>query len=129
MSTTKRGWSDERVEQLLGNLLRAGVLAAAAVVLAGGVLHLSRHGADPADYHVFQGEPADLRSPVGIVGDALEWRSRGLIQLGILLLTATPVARVAFSVIAFAGQRDYLYVAVTLIVLALLLYSLFSGHS
>jgi uncharacterized membrane protein len=64
----------------------------------------------------------------GIVKDALAFRGRGLIQLGLLLLIATPVARVAFSAVAFAIQRDRLYVAVTLIVLAVLIYSLTGGH-
>jgi uncharacterized membrane protein len=116
------------VDPSLGNLLRAGVLLAAVVVFGGGVLYLARHGTEPADYRVFRGEPADLRSPVGIVTDALAPRGRGLIQLGLLLLIATPVARVAFSVFAFARQRDTTYVGATLIVLALLLYSLFSAH-
>ena len=52
------------------------------------------------------------------------WHSRGLIQFGLLLLIAVPVARVAFSVVAFALQRDRTYVVVTLIVLAVLLYGL-----
>lgn len=59
--------------------------------------------------------------------DALELRSRGIIQLGLLLLLATPVARVAFSIYAFAHQRDLTYVFITSIVLAILLYSLASG--
>jgi uncharacterized membrane protein len=48
-----------------------------------------------------------------------------IIQLGILLLIATPVARVAFALVAFAIERDRLYVAVSLIVLAVLLFSFF----
>ena len=44
----------------------------------------------------------------------------GIIQMGLLLLIATPVARVVFSVFAFAVQRDSLYVAVTLVVLVVL---------
>ncbi len=128
MDASHRGWTDERVEQLLGNLLRAGVLAAAVVVLTGGVLYLARHGREPADLRVFRGEPADLRSPAGIVADALALQSRGLIQLGLLLLIATPVARVIFSVFAFARQGDYTYVIVSLIVLGVLLYGLFGGH-
>jgi uncharacterized membrane protein len=60
----------------------------------------------------------------GIVTGAVSWHSRGLILFGLLLLIATPVARVAFSVVAFALQKDRTYVVVTLIVLAVLLYSL-----
>jgi uncharacterized membrane protein len=54
--------------------------------------------------------------------------SRGLIMLGLLLLIATPVARVIFSAFAFARERDFTYVCITLIVLGVLLYSLFSGY-
>jgi uncharacterized membrane protein len=124
----KQGWTDEQIEQILGNLLRVGVLAAAAVVALGGVMYLARYGTTPVDYHTFRGVPADLRSPTGIVADALALSSGGVIQLGLLLLVATPVARVIFSVFAFARQRDFTYVVLTLIVLAILLYSLFAEH-
>src|SRR5262249_17856067 len=117
--------SDERVEQAMGNLLRAGVLLAAGVVLLGAALYLLRHGGEPTDYKVVRGQPAAVRSPVGVILDALDGRARGLIQLGLLLLVATPVARVAFAAYAFARQRDHTYVVLTLIVLAVLLYSLF----
>ena len=59
---------------------------------------------------------------------ALALHARAIIQLGLLLLIATPVARVVFSVYAFARQRDWVYVVVTLIVLGVLLYSLLSGY-
>lgn len=119
-----RPWTDERVERVIGNLLRWGVILAAAVVLAGGVIYLARYGSTIPDYRVFRGEPSDLRNVSGIVTGAVSWHSRGLILFGLLLLIATPVARVVFSVVAFALQRDRTYIVVTLIVLAVLLYSL-----
>lgn len=119
-----RAWTDERVERVIGTLLRWGVILAAAVVLAGGVMYLARYGSTIPDYRVFRGEPSDLRTVSGIVTGAISWHSRGLILFGLLLLIATPVARVAFSVVAFALQRDRTYVVVTLIVLAVLLCSL-----
>ncbi len=122
-----RAWSDRRVEQLVGNLLRAGVVLASAVVLAGGLIELARHGSTPPAYRVFHGEPADLRGVGGILRDASSLEGRGLIQLGLLLLVATPVARVALLALAFARQGDRLYVGVTLVVLAVLLYSLFAA--
>ena len=51
----------------------------------------------------------------------------GLIQLGALLLIATPVARVAFTIYAFSRRRDVFYVVVTFVGLALLLFSLFES--
>lgn len=128
MAQTERGWTDYRVEQIVGNLLRSGVILAAVWVLASGILYLSRHGGAHPDYRVFRGEPTDLRHVSGIVRDSLHGRARGLIQFGLLLLIATPVARVAFSVFGFAEERDWVYVAITLVVFALLIYSL-SGVS
>lgn len=117
-------WRDRRLEVILGNLLRTGVLISAAVVLAGACVYLSRHAHEPADYRVFQGEPSEFRTIPGVVHSVIHGRGRGLIQLGLLLLIATPIARVAFSIVGFAIERDRLYVAFTLIVLAVLLYSL-----
>lgn len=122
---SKNEWTDDQVEKVMGNLLRAGIILAASVVLIGGILYLIRYGATVPDYRVFRGEPADLRSVSGILSDAIRLRSRGLIQLGLLLLVATPVARVVFSVFAFARERDLIYVTLTLIVLGVLFYSLF----
>src|SRR5262249_20139888 len=105
--------------------LRIGVLLSAAVVTIGGVVYVGRHATEPAGHHTFRGEPQDLRTVSGIVDDALALRGRGLIQLGLLLLIATPVARVAFSLLAFAIERDWVYLVVTAVVLVVLLYSLF----
>ena len=129
MARRVREWTDQYVEELIGTLLRTGVTLAAAVVFFGASVYLVRHGRAAPQYHVFMGEPTDLRTVSGIVKDALAFRGRGLIQLGLLLLIATPLARVAFSVAAFAIQRDRLYVVVTLIVLAVLMYSLRGGHA
>lgn len=117
-------WTDRRIENILGNLLRAGVGLAALIVTCGAVLYLARHGRAPADYRVFQGEPSDLRSVPGIVRNALEFNGRGIIQLGLLFLIATPVARVIFSIWGFAAERDRMYVVFTVIVLAILIFSL-----
>jgi uncharacterized membrane protein len=121
-------WSSKRTELVIGTLLRAGVLIAAGIVVVGGVLYLVRHGTAPPDYGVFHGEPTDLRTISGIIRDALSFHGRGVIQLGLLALLATPVARVTFSVVAFALERDALYVVVTLVVLAVLIFSLAGGH-
>jgi uncharacterized membrane protein len=112
------------LEVILGNLLRTGVLISAAVVLSGACVYLFRHAHQPADYRVFQGEPSEFRTIPGVVHSVISGHGRGLIQLGLLLLIATPIARVAFSIVGFAIERDRLYVAFTLIVLAVLLYSL-----
>jgi uncharacterized membrane protein len=120
----KVGMSDERMDLIIGNLLRAAVIVSAVFVLTGAVIYLVRHGMEMPDYGVFTGVPKNLRGLREIVEAAWQIRSLGIIQLGLLLLIATPVARVVFSVFAFLIQRDYMYVVFTLIVLAVLLLSI-----
>jgi uncharacterized membrane protein len=120
-------WTDRKVEDLIGNLLRTGVLLSAFVVFCGGVVYLARHGNEPADYRVFHGEPSDLRTIAGVLREALSFQGRGIIQLGLLLLIATPVARVGLSILGFAAERDRMYVGFAAIVLVILLYSLFGS--
>lgn len=116
------------MDAVMGRLLQIGVTAAAALVVTGGVLYLARHATPTTDYRHFSGEPEEYRTLRGIWRDTVALHGRGLIQLGLLVLIATPVARVVFSVFAFLRQRDWVYVVVTVIVLGLLCYSLFGGH-
>jgi uncharacterized membrane protein len=120
--------SDEKeVEQLVGRLLQLGVLLAATIVMLGGTALLARYGRQPADFRTFRDEPSQLRSLAGIVRGALAFDSRAVIQLGLVLLIATPVARVALTLGAFLLQRDRLYAALTALVLLLLTYGLVWG--
>jgi len=128
MSTT-RNWTDKTIEEIVGTLLRVGVSLSAFVVAIGAAIYLARHGRELANYRVFLGEPSDLRSLSGIVRDAFRLRGRGIIQLGLLLLIATPVARVAFSIWGFAEEHDRLYMIFTGVVLIVLLYSLLGSGS
>lgn len=121
-------WDDLKMDTIIARMLRVGVLTAAAVVFAGGVFYLSQsHGPHP-DYSHFHGEPATLLHPVAIARGALHGDARNIIQFGLLLLILTPIVRVFLCVVGFASQRDRLYVAVSCIVLAVLLYSLIRGH-
>lgn len=122
--TRKVAEGHDPMELFIGNLLRAGVIIAAVVAAIGGVMFLATHGAVIADYHVFGGQPAQLRSVAGVIGAAARLDSAAIVQLGILLLIATPIARVALSLVAFAREHDRTYVVITAIVLGLLLFSL-----
>jgi uncharacterized membrane protein len=118
--------SDQTFEIFLGRLLRTGVAIAAAIVFAGGLWFLAQSSGARKDYRTFQGVPAELSHVPAIVHGVITWQPSAVIQLGILVLIATPVARVLFSMLGFALERDWMYVGVTAIVLALLLYSLIS---
>jgi uncharacterized membrane protein len=118
------GWDDDAIERLLARLLQGGVALATLLVLAGGLVFLIHSGGATPRYSRFAGEPAELSSVTGIIRSAFRGDGRGLIQLGLLALVATPVARVAGSLIAFVLLRDRTYVVLTSIVLLLLASSL-----
>ncbi|MDQ6689135.1 MAG: DUF1634 domain-containing protein [Gemmatimonadota bacterium] len=120
---------DERIELVIGRLLQVGVLAAAIVVVAGGIILLARYGHLPANFQHFRSEDPALRSVAGVGRAAFTGDSRAIVQLGLVLLIATPVARVALTLGAFVIQRDRLYILTTSIVLVLLLYGLIWGRA
>ena len=115
---------DQKVERIIGVLLQTGVILSLVVTLLGAVLYLGREGRHVAEFRVFRGEPWDLRSAPAVVRAAFGGHREAIIQLGVLILIATPIARVLCSLVAFALQRDLTYVVVTVIVLAVLLYGL-----
>ena len=121
--------SDHAIQLAIGRLLQLGVMVAAVVTTAGGALLLIQHGGEPVAHQTFRGEPAALVSIIGIVRGALAFNGDAIAQLGLLLLIATPVARVAFTLVAFALQGDRKYVVITSIVLALLVYALVFGKA
>jgi uncharacterized membrane protein len=121
-------WNDARLEKVVSILLIAGVSLAALVVLMGAVCFLWHHGQDHPDYHAFQSVERQYRSITGVLSVARPSDCRGIIQLGLLLLICTPIARVAFSMVGFAVERDRTYVVLTAIVLAILVYGLVGPH-
>jgi uncharacterized membrane protein len=122
-------FKDTDMQLLLGQVLRAGTIVSVSVVLIGGILFLVRHGHTIADYRKFNGIPDFVQHPSGIIYGILSFKGQAIIQLGIVLLIATPVLRVAFSAIGFVLERDYLYVGISLLVLAIIFFSALSGHA
>jgi uncharacterized membrane protein len=120
-------WYEQRTEIVIAYLLRTGVLTAAVVVIVGAVLYLGARPIARVDYRTFHAVPDALRTVHGIVHAAFSGDSLAIMQLGLLLLIATPIVRVMFSVAAFSIEGDRMYVLFTLIVLGVLLYSLFGS--
>jgi len=106
-------------------ILRTGVLASALLLLIGGILFHFQHPGTVFSFKSFAGEPERLREVSAIFNEALQFRSRSVIQFGILVLIATPVLRVIFSFIEFLIHRDWVFVLITAIVISTLFYSLF----
>ncbi len=125
MTQSRQTELDKKLEVVIGHTLRIGVVTAATIVLIGGVYYLIEHGLAAPHYHTFRAATMPSDNLAGVVRNIRALSSYGVIQLGLLVLIATPILRVILSVIAFALERDALYVAATLMVLMVLLYSLF----
>jgi uncharacterized membrane protein len=118
-------WTDQRIETSVGVMLRTGVMLAAAIVLIGGILYLAHSRGPRPDYSHFTAEPSHLISFSGIMHGVAALDPQSIIMLGLLVLIATPVARVGMCIVGFLFERDRLYTTVSTLVLLILLYSLF----
>lgn len=112
--------TQERFATVVSAVLLVGVSLAAVLIGAGFAAALAvgwaGAGGDPATI-----DPSDFSDLLPRLQAA---EPLAITQLGLLVLIATPVVRVAFSVVGFALERDRLYVAITLAVLAVLLASM-----
>jgi uncharacterized membrane protein len=118
--TGDNGFDDEKMEYAMGMLLRLGVLLAATVVIAGGAMYLADHHGTQVSYRHFVGHPISVRHPAEMTGPT----SLAVLDVGILLLVAVPIARVAFAVVAFLVERDWLYTAVSALILTVLVWGM-----
>jgi uncharacterized membrane protein len=113
------------MDSAIANMLRFGIALAATLMILGGWFYLQHPTMQPADYTHFHGTSVDLQNLGKVLTGKRLADSTSVLELGIVLLIATPVARVALCVVDFARQRDKLYVAISFGVLLVLLYSLF----
>jgi uncharacterized membrane protein len=125
MGKAEQEIQDRKIELILGNLLRVGVITSASVVMLGAIIFIYKHGSEIPHYFRFYEQDFNLLSVKQMFEGVLSLHGFSIMQLGIFLLVATPVLRVIFSVVAFIYERDLMYVIFTIIVLSVLLYSLF----
>ncbi|MDD5351481.1 MAG: DUF1634 domain-containing protein [Chthoniobacteraceae bacterium] len=125
-----------RVERIISNLLRWGVFVSLILLTAGTALCFIRSG----DYGCAGGTAADFQrlltehhTPLPPLHDTLQgllqFQGGAILLCGLILLIATPVLRVAISIVAFACEKDRAFVAITTVVLLLLILSFVLGKA
>lgn len=119
--------TDYDMEQLIGQVLRYGVVISGTVAIIGGIWYLIQQGSGIANYTVFNGEPAGFTSLTGIIKGLGQGSANEIIQLGVVILIATPIIRIVFSLASFILEKDRMYIIITLIVLLIILFSMFGG--
>jgi uncharacterized membrane protein len=116
--------ADKDVQVILGTLLRVGVISSMTVVFIGGIVYLLSNHSILVNYKEFDAGKSGMSSIISVYRGVLAGEGMAIIQFGTLLLIFTPVARVVFSIFSFLIERDYLYVAIGLLVLVVILISL-----
>lgn len=134
---------DQRLEVAIAQLLRIGVVIAAALVAIGGIMALRHPESRVPSFRVFHapvshasGEAATAAAAphaaiysIGAIFRHLrDGSGASIIALGLLVLIATPIARVVFAILGFARERDLLYTVISFVVLAILVFSLVHGR-
>jgi uncharacterized membrane protein len=131
---SKEYWSQRDMELYVGKLLRYGVMTACAITLLGGIIYIFQGNGTipnykpmPGGHDAFVGVQHYLRDISTIIPRILHFEGAAIIQFGVIVLIATPILRVAFSVFAFLVEKDYLYVGITLLVLLIIFANMFFG--
>jgi uncharacterized membrane protein len=123
-----KGFGDADMQSVIGWILRGGVILSMTIVFIGGVIFLWRHGFSIPDYRTFRKVPYFISSSEGVFEGVIHGKGQAIIQLGIIILIATPILRVVFAVIAFALEKDRLYTLISLIVLFIIMASMLTGR-
>ena len=122
---------ERQAELMISWLLRIGVATSAIFVAVGMVLVFRHHPSyrfSHADLAALTNASTEYPHTVrSVLSAAAAGRGQGIAMLGLLLLIATPVLRVAVSILLFAHERDLRFVVITTTVLALLLLSFVLG--
>lgn len=116
---------DKDVQVVLGGLLRIGVWVSTGIVVLGGIIFLFEQQNQQVAFSDFSPSKVEFSSVPDIFRGLKTMKGQAVIQLGVLLLIFTPIARVVFSVFSFLIERDYMYVLIGLIVLCVIITSLY----
>lgn len=121
-----KNFDEQTLARRITYLLKWGIALSSLTTLLGGLLFLIHHGQTKVLYKIFNGEPAFLTEVRYTFKQAIRGNSVALIQLGAVILMATPIARVLLCLLTFAKDRDWTYFLICTLTAILLICS-FAG--
>lgn len=130
---TREYWTDRDIQLYIGQVLRYGVFISCAITLFGGIVYFIQQKGVKPNYDPipsgqdFPGVAQYLRELNTIFPRILDFDGAAIIQLGVVVLIATPIVRIIFSAISFLIEKDYMYVVITLIVLTVIIMNMILG--
>jgi uncharacterized membrane protein len=104
----------DRLTHVVRRTLQAGLTVAVVLMLIGAVLAVAK-------------PPAKSPSSGGMVSRAMQGDSSAILQLGLVVLMLTPVARVLVLAVGWLMSRDWTFSLIAFCVLALLVTSILLG--
>ncbi|EFK33439.1 MULTISPECIES: DUF1634 domain-containing protein [Chryseobacterium] len=125
----KKNFTDVDLNRSVGNLLRLGVILSVATSLIG-FIKLFFEGFKMPENYTSLVVGTSSEKIWGYFWDSLcKGEGMAIIQLGILLLIITPLMRIVFALIGYLKEKDYVYVVISSIVLAIMAVSFLTGYA
>lgn len=124
-----RPFTDIDLNRSVGNLLRLGVLLSVITSIIGFIKLFMEGFVMPKKYKLLEMGSSSEKVWGQFWSSLMKGEGMAIIQLGILFLIFTPLVRIIFALIGYLKEKDYVYVIISLIVLAIMAVSFFTGYA
>lgn len=114
-------------EEIMSWILTTGMLISLFLVILGGIMYLIQYGNEPLNIKLLQANH-DYTTLKQIWQGVYSFSPFGIIQLGVIVLVATQVARVGLLIWFYTLIRDYGFALISVFILLIILYSFFGRH-
>lgn len=123
----KKQFNDIDLSRSVGNLLRLGVILSVSTSLVGFIKLFTEGFEMPKNYEELESKTGNILGEFWI--SLWKFEGTAIIQLGILFLILTPLMRIIFALIGYLKEKDYTYVFISIIVLAVMTVSFLMGFT
>ncbi len=125
----RKHFTDVDLNRSVGNLLRLGVILSVITSLVGFVKLFTEGFKMPRKYKLLDMGTSSEKVWSHFWETLCKGEGMAIIQLGILMLIFTPLMRIIFALIGYLKEKDYVYVIISSIVLAIMAISFFTGYA
>ncbi|OCA79046.1 hypothetical protein BBH99_06610 [Chryseobacterium contaminans] len=125
----KKNFTDVDLNRSVGNLLRLGVILSVATSLIGFIKLFTEGFEMPSKYTSLVVGTSSEKIWSHFWNSLCKGEGMAIIQLGILILILTPLMRIIFALIGYLKEKDYVYVFISSVVLAIMAVSFFAGYA
>ncbi|KQT18517.1 hypothetical protein ASG31_07310 [Chryseobacterium sp. Leaf404] len=125
----RKNFTDVDLNRSVGNLLRVGVILSVITSVIGFIKLFMEGFKMPRKYKLLDMGTSSEKVWSHFWETLCKGEGMAIIQLGILMLIFTPLMRIIFALIGYLKEKDYTYVIISSIVLAIMAVSFFAGYA